>query len=136
MWEEFGIEAEDFGWTTFCREDLERGFEPDSCLHVQNEERIRGKDRIDLGVDPAPDLVIEIDIASPSLDKLSIYARLGVSEVWRYESGKVVILRLKGADYVEVAESMVLPALTGAVLSGFVEKVRSMGPHGMAEVSP
>ena len=54
--EEFGIEAEDFGSTTFRREDLERGFEPDSRLYAQNEARIRGKDRINLEVDPALDL--------------------------------------------------------------------------------
>ena len=124
--EEFGIEAEDFGSTTFRREDLERGFEPDSCLYVQNEERIRGKDRIDLEIDPPPDLIIEIDITSPSLDKHPIYARLGVPEVWRYEGGRVAILRLERTDYVEVVESLALPPLTGAVLYGFVEKVRSM----------
>ena len=55
--EEMGIEAEDFGSTTFRREDLERGFEPDSCFYIQNEEQVRGKDRIDLTVDPPPDLV-------------------------------------------------------------------------------
>lgn len=67
--EEFGIDVYDLGSTTFKREDLERGFEPDSCFYVQNEERVRGKDRIDLETDPPPDLVIEIDITSPSLDK-------------------------------------------------------------------
>lgn len=124
--EEVGIEAEDFGSIAFRREDLERGFEPDSCLYMQNEERIRGKDRIDLAVDPPPDLVIEIDITSPSLDKHPIYARLGVPEVWRYGNGRLAILRLEGTGYVEVSESAVLPPLTGAVISGFVEKVKSM----------
>ena len=124
--EEFGFEAEDLGSTTFRREDLERGFEPNSCFYIQNEERIRGKDRIDLTINPPPDLVIEIDITSPSLDKHPIYARLGVPEVWRYKGEKVAILRLDGTDYVEVMESEVLPPLTGAVLSGFVEKGKSM----------
>ena len=124
--EEFGIEAEDLGSTTFRREDLERGFEPDSCFYVQSEERIRGKDRIDLDADPPPDLVIEIDITSPSLDKHPIYARLGVPEVWRYDGGRMAILRLERTGYVEVVESTVLPPLTGTVLSRFVEKGRSM----------
>lgn len=117
--EEFGIDVYDLGSTTFKREDLERGFEPDSCFYIQNEERIRGKDRIDLEVDPPPDLVIEIDVTSPSLDKHPIYARLGVPEVWRYEGGRVAILRLERTGYVEVDESMALPPLTGAVLSRF-----------------
>lgn len=79
--EEFGGDVYALGSTTLRREDLERGFEPDSCFYIQNEERIRSKDRIDLEVDPPPDLVIEIDITSPSLDKNSIYARRGVPEI-------------------------------------------------------
>ena len=122
--EEFDIDVRDLGSTTFRRENLERGFEPDSCFYIQNEERIRGKDRIDLEVDPPPDLVIEIDITSPSLDKLSIYARLGVPEVWRYDGKSTAILRLERTDYVEVVESTILPPLTSAILSRFVEKGR------------
>ena len=65
MAEELGVDVYDLGSTTFEREDLERGFEPDSCFYIQNEERIRGKDRINLEVDPLPDLVIEM--TSPAL---------------------------------------------------------------------
>jgi Uma2 family endonuclease len=115
------------GSTTFRREDLERGFEPDACFYVQNEERIRGKPRIDLGSDPPPDLVIEIDITSPSLNKLSIYARIGVPEVWRHDGERVSILVLRGDRYVEIAESAVLPPLSSSVLSRFVEESRTLG---------
>jgi len=38
---------------------------------------------MDLAVDPPPDLVIEIDIPSPSFSKLPIYADMGVPDVWR-----------------------------------------------------
>src|SRR3954462_13121446 len=92
--DELGIEAEDLGSTTFRREDLARGFEPDSCFYIQNEERIRGKGRIDLTVDPPPDLVIEIDITSPSFSKLPIYAQIGVPEVRRYDGERMTILVL------------------------------------------
>ena len=68
--EELNIDVYGLGSTTFNREDLERGFEPDSCFYIQNEERIRGKNRIDLAFDPPPELVIEIDITSPSINKL------------------------------------------------------------------
>ena len=78
--EEMGVEAKDLGSTTFRREDLERGFEPDSCFYIENEGLIYGKDRPDLSVDPPPDLVIEIDITSPSISKLPIYAQMGVPE--------------------------------------------------------
>lgn len=79
--EKMGIESEDLGSTTFRRKDLERGFEPDSCFYIQNEERVRGKDRIDPSVDPPPDLVIEIDLTSPSINKLPVYAPLEIPEV-------------------------------------------------------
>ncbi len=73
--EGMGIEAEDLGPTTFRREDLERAFEPGSCFYIENEALIYGKDRVDLSVDPPPDLIIEIDITSPSIRKLPIYAQ-------------------------------------------------------------
>lgn len=120
--EEQNIEAEDLGSTTFRREDLERGFEPDSCFYIQNEEQVRGKDRIDLAVDPPPDLVIEIDIISPSFSKLPIYAQIGVPEVWRYDGERLKILVLDESDYMETAESAVFPPVTSHVLSDFVEK--------------
>lgn len=123
--EELNIDVYDLGSTTFRREDLERGFEPDSCFYIQNEERVRGKDRIDMAVDPPPDLVIEIDITSPSINKLQIYARLGVPEVWRYDGRELKILVLKGMEYAEVGESVALPPLTDTVLTDFVEKSKS-----------
>lgn len=124
--EEMGVEAEDFGSTTFRREDLERGFEPDSCFYIQNEGRIRGKNRIDLTVDPPPDLVVEVDITSPSVNKLPIYARLGVAEVWRYDGRELRILRLENGSYTEVPESPALPPLSSAALSGLVERSKSL----------
>ena len=123
--EEMDIEAQDLGSTTFRREDLGRGFEPDSCFYIHNEEKIRGKDRIDLTVDPPPDLVIEVDITSPSVNKLPIYARLGVPEVWRYDGRKLDILHLENDGYVEVSESVALSPLKSTTLSGLVERSKS-----------
>ena len=122
---EMGIDVYDLGSTTFKREDLERGFEPDSCFYVENQERIRGKDRIDLAVDPPPDLVIEIDISSPSFSKLPIYAQIGVPEVWRYDGERIMILALEGSDYVETAGSIVLPPVTRSALTSFVEQSKA-----------
>jgi Uma2 family endonuclease len=122
---ELGIDVYNLGSTTFRREDLERGFEPDSCFYIENEERVRGKARIDLSVDPPPDLVIEIDITSPSFSKLTIYAQIGVPEVWRYDGERLKILVLEGSDYMETAESAVFPPVTSRVLSDFVEKSKT-----------
>lgn len=121
--EETGIVAADFGSTTFKREDLERGFEPDSCFYIHNEERVRGKKSLDMTVDPPPDLVIEVDITSPSLDKFPIYARLGVSEVWRYDGERLSIHGLaEDSTYAVVHRSAVLPALTADVLTRFIQR--------------
>lgn len=125
--EEIDIEAEDLGSTTFRREDLQRGFEPDSCFYIQNEERVWGKTRIDLTVNPPPDLIVEIDMSSPSLDKFSIYARLGVPEVWRYDGNRLTIFELRGEEYAEAAGSNALPPLTSNALTRFVEEGTSLG---------
>ena len=125
--EELEIDELDAGSTTFKREDLERGFEPDGCFYIQHAGRIRGKRRIDLTTDPPPDLVIEVDITSPSLNKLSIYAGIGVPEVWHHDGERLTIFCLEGDRYVGVAASRVLPPLDGDTMSGFVELSRTQG---------
>jgi len=82
--------------TTFDREDLARGFEPDASFYFsENAAKVRGKRRLSLDAgDPPPDLVVEVDITSPSASKLPIYARLGVPEVWRHDGEAATILVL------------------------------------------
>jgi Uma2 family endonuclease len=113
---EWNIEYCDAGSTTFKREDLERGFEPDSCFYVQRAGQIAGKKRLDLTVDPPPDLVLEVDITHPALDKLSIFAVVGVPEVWRYDGERVRMLALAGDSYIEREQSLAFPALRSAHL--------------------
>jgi Uma2 family endonuclease len=55
--------------------------------YVQNVERVLGKDRIDLTADPPPDLVLEVDIATPSISKPPLFAEFGVPEVWCFRMG-------------------------------------------------
>ena len=125
--EEMDVELRNLGSMTFKREELQRGFEPDSCFYIQNEQRIRGKSDIPPDVDPPPDLIIEVDITSPSLDRFPIYAGFGVPEVWRYDGERVVIFELRGAGYVEAAQSLALPPLTAGVLTRFVEQGMTLG---------
>lgn len=108
------------GSTTFAREDIARGFEPDSCFYVRNEAKIRGKDRIDLSVDPVPEIVIEIDITSLSARKLAVFAKFGVLEVWRYDGAKIEILTLIGGSYISSGASLVLPVFTAEALTKLV----------------
>jgi len=120
--EELGLDIAGFGSTTFQRKDLERGFEPDACFYVRSVERVRAKTKLDLAVDPPPDLVIEIGITSPSIDKLRLYAAVGVPEVWRYNGKRVATLKLEGPDYIEREESEALSGLSGAIVSRFLEE--------------
>jgi Uma2 family endonuclease len=120
--EEMDIDVRDLGSTTFKRADLARGFEPDTCFYVQHEVSIRGKSSIDLTIDPPPDLVIEVDITSGSLNKFPLYAQLGIREIWRYDGQRVHIYTLATESYVETETSRILPLLTGAVLSGFLHQ--------------
>src|SRR5690349_10860660 len=92
---EIAAEARDLhirglGSTTFKRKDLKQGFEPDACFYIQNAEKMRGRARVDLAIDPPPDLVIEIEHSRSSINKLSIYAQIGVPEVWRHTGERLV----------------------------------------------
>jgi Uma2 family endonuclease len=126
--EELNMDVQRLGSTTFTREDLDKGFEPDSCFYIQNEARVRGKDEIDLGVDPPPDLVIEIDITSPSLNKFPIYARIGVPEIWRYDGRQVQMFVLANGEYLHIEQSTIFPLLSSTCATRFLEnstRVRS-----------
>jgi Uma2 family endonuclease len=114
---EMDIDIRNLGSTTFKRVDMLRGFEPDTCFYIQRAEQISGKDDIDLMVDPPPDLVIEIDITHPSLNKLPIYAAVGVPEVWRYDGQVVTIFTLAQETYSPSNASTILPSVTSADLS-------------------
>ncbi|MEM7204057.1 MAG: Uma2 family endonuclease [Planctomycetota bacterium] len=71
------------GSTTWRREDLDRGLEPDECYWVENEPNVRGRRELDLRVDPPPDLPIEVDVHASSVDRVKIYAALGCRGGWR-----------------------------------------------------
>ena len=97
--EELDVEICSLGSRTCSREDLVRGLEPDQCYYIQNEQVVWDKEQIDLNQDPPPDLVIEIDITSSSINRLDLYADLGVPEVWRYDGRCLTIYRLEAKRY-------------------------------------
>ncbi|MGH9322784.1 MAG: Uma2 family endonuclease [Vicinamibacteria bacterium] len=126
---ELDVRVQILGSTTFKREDRKRGFEPDSCFYVANAHRIRGKKRLDLAIDPAPDLVIEIDITSSSIPRTPIYAQFGVAEVWRYDGSSLRMSKLVGSDYVVTDQSLSFPILTCRVLEDFLTKSEEWEDH-------
>jgi Uma2 family endonuclease len=121
--QELRIPRDSAGSTTLDREDLERGIEPDQCFYLINEPRIRGREQIDLAVDPPPDLAVEIDVSRSSIGRLAIYAAIGIPEAWRFD-GKKLEIRQLGADgkYVLVAASRYFPNIPVVEMQSVLER--------------
>ena len=85
MTEELNIPIRSGGSTTFKKELVKKGLEPDECYWVANEPAVRGRADLDIEVDPPPDIAVEVGISTSVLNRLGIYAALGVSEIWRSE---------------------------------------------------
>lgn len=100
---------EDFGSTTFRKKAKKAGLEPDTCFYIQNAEKMRDRKRIDMTVDPPPDLAIEADVTSQTA--LDIYEALEVPEVWIYTEEKFTINVLTDGKYVESSTSPTFPNL-------------------------
>jgi Uma2 family endonuclease len=113
-----------YGSSTWKRKIKAAGLEPDNCFYFQNADRIRGKLKFDLDKDPPPDLALEIDITSKSLDRFPIYARLGVPEIWCYDDGEIKMYQLQGENYIEVETSLVFPELPIKEILVLIEEYR------------
>ncbi|MEM9509425.1 MAG: Uma2 family endonuclease [Cyanobacteria bacterium P01_E01_bin.35] len=105
--EELDIEFCPLGSTTFKNQAMLKGIEPDSCFYIKNELAVRGKNRLDLTIDPPPDLALEVDITNRSHP--NIYESLGVAELWRYQKNQLEILLLVDGKYVESPTSNNFP---------------------------
>ena len=105
--EELDIDNECFGSTTFKRQDAAKGIEPDQCFYIENHAVMIGKRRLDLTVDPPPDLAIEVDVTSKT--GLDAYQSLGVPELWRLENGRLRISLLQDGQYQDANSSPHFP---------------------------
>jgi Uma2 family endonuclease len=119
--EELQVSCIGAGSTTFKREDQARGLEPDHCFYFKNYRMIVGKTELDLAVDPPPDLAIEVDITRSVLNRMSIYASLGVPEIWRCrESGLEVYLLNEIGEYQLSEESSIFPGVSIKEMVSFI----------------
>ncbi|MGH1395546.1 MAG: Uma2 family endonuclease [Trichormus sp.] len=107
--EELYIEFRCLGSTTFKNQFMAQVIEPDQCFYIKNESKIRGKKRLDLTIDPPPDLALEIDITSRTHP--NIYQSLQVPELWRFEKGQIQINVLQDGVYIESHTSLNFPHL-------------------------
>jgi Uma2 family endonuclease len=125
--EELDIEIRSAGSTTLKRKLARRGIEPDTCYYIQNELAMRGRETLDLETDPPPDLAIEIDITSSSVNKFNIYAALGVTELWRYDGQNLKFYQLIEGRYVECKFSIAFPLVSMSDISRFIEQSKTSG---------
>lgn len=120
---QMGQKIKTMGSTTLDRKDLDRGAEPDKAYYIQNQGKVAGK-RIDLDRDPPPDLVVEVDITHTDIDKLALYARMGVSEFWRYNGQVWRIYQLFDGQYREANASPTFPFVSKAKLYEFLAQAQ------------
>jgi Uma2 family endonuclease len=107
--DERGLEFNGFGSWTLKNAPKERGAEPDECYVIGATTK------------PKPDLVIEVIWTSGGLDKLALYAGLGVRELWVWKRpGKIEVHALRGEVYEEIARSELLPEIDLDALAGFI----------------
>jgi Uma2 family endonuclease len=138
--DEVGFPIESYKSPTLKIPDLRVGTEPDTAYYIQHESEMRGKHSIDLSVDPPPDLVLEVALNKSTLDKMSVYATLGIPEVWRYFSkvgedffkGDLHIYCWDGDLYSESSHSLAFPFLPTSRVLQFIEQSDTLGlPTGL-----
>ena len=118
--EELDVEFRALGSMTLKSEPMRQAVEPDECFYIQHESLIRGKERIDLNHDPAPDLALEIDITHRT--HFDNYEKLGVPELWRFNGEVLTIFVLEGGCYQE--------SKTSRQFAGF--DIKSISPDYLA----
>jgi Uma2 family endonuclease len=126
--DELEIDCECFGSTTFKRQEMNYGIEPDECFYIQNHQAVIGRDQLDLSVDPPPDLAIEVDVTSKT--QIEAYARLGVPELWVYAGTelKIYVLELESGQYQLSTTSPTFPDLPiSAWVVEVVDQSRAIG---------
>mgnify|MGYP001793292904 FL=1 len=124
--EELDTEFLSLGSTTFKNQEMLQGIAPDQCFYIENEIKVRGKKRLDLTQNPPPDLALEIDITSRT--NPSVYEKLKVPELWRFEKGNLQINLLENGSYVVSEQSKNFPNFDLVkVLPEYLEQSRIQG---------
>jgi Uma2 family endonuclease len=117
---ELNVPMKCLGSTTFRRQDKAKGLEPDDCYYFKHARRMRNRRQVNLQRDPAPELVVEVDITHRSVPREPIYAGLGVPEIWRWDGRQLQCLILAGDAYTIANTSLAFPTLNPADLTRFV----------------
>jgi Uma2 family endonuclease len=114
-----------FGSATMKKSRRLKGKEPDACFYVQSADALGAKIQLDFETDPPPDIAVEVDVHHTSHDTFSIYAGLGVPEIWHYDGSTLTIYQLQDGAYTEVTTSPALPMFTNQILTEFLNRLRA-----------
>ncbi len=128
--DEMKLRVEGYKAPTLKRPDLGLAVEPEAGYYIQHEAAMQGRSAIDLTVDPQPDLLLDVALNQSTLDRLSLYAALGVPEVWRYVSqagadflkGSLSLYCLVDGRYVEMAQGLAFPFLPAGRILQFIDQ--------------
>jgi Uma2 family endonuclease len=123
---ESGSNLKSMASTTLRRKSLQRGAEPDKCYYIQNEPLVRGRE-VDLEKDPPPDLVVEVDITHTDIDKNTLYAQLGIPELWRFNGQVLTLFQLQGNQYTQVLVSPTFPWADKMLFYTFLKDCKLIG---------
>jgi Uma2 family endonuclease len=123
--EETDLQIYPLGSTTFKRPELS-GAEPDECFYIRRIGAVRGKKRLDLTEDPAPDLVVEIDVMRSSNNRLQVYADFGVAEVWIYDGVSLDIKQLQNDTYITSQTSQFFVNIPIPEIAGFSQQAETI----------
>ncbi|MFO0958291.1 MAG: Uma2 family endonuclease [Isosphaeraceae bacterium] len=122
---ELGIRYLPKGSTTFRKKAKQRGLEPDRCYYFDNRQAIAFKKRYEPEIDPPPDLVVEIEATNPvTIDRMAIYADLGVPEVWRFDRERLTVWGLADGRYEARERSPIFPMIPPEGLVPFLLRSR------------
>ena len=122
-----GIEITSVGSMTVKRDDLEKAYEADESYYVTHAEELLDKEELDFATDPAPDLVVEVELTSSAIAKLKLFAKMEVPEVWRHRGKTLEMFRLIQGDYVSIDSSVELPGLHVSVVNDFLSRRNAIG---------
>jgi Uma2 family endonuclease len=121
--EELDMTCRSTGSTTWKQSRKKKGLEADQSYYLASMPKVRGKRKVDLSVDPPPDLAIEVENTSSAIDQLGIYADLGVPEVWRFDGEKLTIHSLQAnGRYQEQTPSRFFPQEATAKMVEWIRK--------------
>lgn len=85
------------------------GIEPDYCFYIDNWQAVVGRDRLQWGTDPSPDLVIEIDVTTYT--DVNDYLLYQVPEVWLLKKNRLALYGLQSSGYQLQATSRYFPGV-------------------------